>query len=806
MLASGEFRPHDDRQLFFELIEHTDLSWKHADYLLEHILGCWEETGQLDAILEFEQFDTQATRQALSVIEDTQSAHHDLLTYTIDEDTSVVVIGEEQFTRLDKSILPEEYDVVSPFSSNSFDLPPFRIFDSATAIVDTLVENISPSNASDVAVVMDRGSEYPALVESAFGSNDIPFHGGPGFVDDEGVRTCLRLLRTAQSITTVRVVDVRPILTYLGIHTPVADNQKRLLELDNPELERVQRFCETVADRTFDEALETVEEWGDCTLDAFREELERLGLRNESVTESALDDLEFYLQSFDVPIERDDTGVLLADATAAAYVDRSIVFYLGLDVGWTHKIPDQPWIDADTKDRQYLEQFQVLLQNGTEQYYLVQDTAGGKSVPPCLYFHDLLDEQFETFADLPNITHTRSWRDNPIGFEREAINVEPTEIETLSQSSLNTFVNCPRDYFFDQLTDTPGRDYFRKGNLYHDFAEFYVNHPDFVENLDNEELIALMVDEMSPFMEEVALEPLSTEFAVGIETIVDFLSDSPPNEREYDTYEQNDWDNFFAEHFDRPLSSPVTELWFENRELGGKGKVDLIHSPTRLLDYKSGRRQSASSVVRQSSLDPIHDKPNFQALLYLAHHRRERPSERLEFVFFHFLEVIDDAITDEPDIEDTLVRITYHPMSFEAYASSREAFNALCDGVAESNDRRKTLERLGYEEYEAFFEECPLPNVEDSDELLATDFTTQFVDHAKAEVGDYKYVENGIKSALKKLLGLRSRNYFEDEVDAFEAFLDEQRENLNEYRRTEFPVGEPNEDRLNNRDLIRSND
>lgn len=50
MLASGKFRPRDDRQLFLELIDQTDLSWKHAAYLLENILGCWEETGTLDAI------------------------------------------------------------------------------------------------------------------------------------------------------------------------------------------------------------------------------------------------------------------------------------------------------------------------------------------------------------------------------------------------------------------------------------------------------------------------------------------------------------------------------------------------------------------------------------------------------------------------------------------------------------------------------------------------------------------------------------------------------------------------------------
>jgi len=135
---------------------------------------------------------------------------------------------------------------------------------------------------------------------------------------------------------------------------------------------------------------------------------------------------EFYLQSFDVPVERDDSGVLLADATAAAYVDRPVVFYLGMDVDWTHRVLDRPWIDADSKDEQYLRQFQILLQNGRDQYYLVQETSAGQPVTPCLYFHDLLDDDFETIGDLPHIPHTRLSSDGDAGFEKEDVDVAPS--------------------------------------------------------------------------------------------------------------------------------------------------------------------------------------------------------------------------------------------------------------------------------------------------------------------------------------------------------------------------------------------
>lgn len=806
MLASGKFRPRDDRDLFLELIRQTDLSWKHAAHLLENILGCWEETGEIDGILEYDRFDTSATREAIAIIEAADSAHRDLASYSIEQDTDVAVIGEEQFTALDKQVLPENYDAISPFDTDTFELPDFHIFDSTTDIVETVVDNISQTTADDVAIIMDQGSEYPSLVESAFEANDIPFYGGPGFADDDLIRTFLRLLRAAHATTGIQVGDIRPILNRIGVSLPVTHDEKQFTKITHPSVEPIQQFCERIDEQTFGEALTTFEDWCETSLDKFRAELGQLGIQSETIFERAVDDLRFYLDSFDVPVDRDDSGVLLADATAAAYVDRPVVFYLGMGANWTHQVLDRPWIDTESKDRQYLRQFQLLLQNGTDQYFLVQETSAGQDITPCLYFHDLLENEFDTFGDLPHVSHSRRIRYDSSGFDKEPVEAEPTAIQTLSQSSLSTFVNCPRDYFFDRIVDSPDRDYFRKGNLYHDFAEFYVNYPDVIEETDLDSLVEVMVDEMTPYVDDVELEKLATEFEVGLTLITDFLRGNPPAEQNYEEYGQLYPDNFFADYFGRDIDSPVTERWFENSELGGKGKVDLIHSPSQLLDYKSGSGDSAAAVIRKSSIESISDEPDFQALLYLAHHRRVQPDEKLDFVFFHFLDLLDEAITGDPDPEDGLIRVSYYPVRFEAFAGRKEAFDALCEGVAESNDRRKTLERMGYESYAAFFEDREFPDVDGKSELLNTEIATQFSAYAKGEVGDYKYVENGADSALKQLYELQSKNYFVEDIDSFESFLRQQIDRINEYRRSTFPVEEPNFDRVNHRDLIRTDD
>jgi len=220
--------------------------------------------------------------------------------------------------------------------------------------------------------------------------------------------------------------------------------------------------------------------------------------------------------------------VLLADAKSAAYVGRPVVFYLGLDEDWTHSSPRRPWVDRDQEYERNIRQFQLLLQNGVDQYYLVQDTAGGTPVTPCLYFEEILDEEFERFSDLDSIQHSRAARTTHDGFGKESIDVAAEKVTAFSQSSLNTYVNSPRDYFFSRLLETPDKDYFREGNLFHDFAEFYVTHPDVIRSDDLDEIAEVILDDVDPFLRGVDREVRLTKYRIGLQTVVEFLDANPP--------------------------------------------------------------------------------------------------------------------------------------------------------------------------------------------------------------------------------------------------------------------------------------
>ncbi|PSQ18126.1 hypothetical protein BRD00_05750 [Halobacteriales archaeon QS_8_69_26] len=813
-LAAGRREAAEDRLSFLEVVDRTDLDWKQAAHAIGNVLQCWEYQGTIDAILDYDRYATMATQRVVEVMRGMDTTSRRLTRYSVDDDLSVAAVGPELFTPLERSILPEDYDTYDAFTGETFELPPFQVFDSAADIVDTLLDAIDEGNADDVAVVLDEASQYSTLVESALEAAEVPFYGGPGFVDDPDHRTLVQLLRAAHAGSDIRVEDVRPVLERLGDDVEVDHDRKRVHDLNHPGVEWIVDFCESVGDYTFDDALAEYERRRDVRLDAFREELDRLNVLDDPVTETGVDRLEFYLQTYEVPIDRENEGVLLADAKSAAYVDRPVVFYLGLDEDWTHSSPRRPWVDTDEEFERNVGQFQLMIQNGVRQYYFVQDAIGGHPVTPCFYFDELLDRSYERFSDLDSVRHSRTFQNHGGGFDREATDVDPESVKTISQSSLSTHVNCPRDYFFDRLVDGPDRDYFSEGNLFHDFAEFYVNHPDAVDADVIDEAVEIMVEETAPLLRDVDHDLRRTRYRIGLETIVAFFEAHPPDhDHGEDLADGNraerDDENYFADHYERPIESPLTERWFENEDLGMKGLIDLVHGPDHLVDHKSGSKKRATSVVKNAATDPPSDRPNFQAPLYLSHYRSVRPDRRLRFTFFHFLERLDDAVVGDVTLEDTQTSVEYHPVPFDEYVPSKDAYEVLLDGYS---DCRATFEDLGFEAYRRITGRLSFPGTTEKEELRASEFAAEFTAAVDRETSDSVDAEKGCDQAIRALNGVRRRNFFADDLDRFEGFVTEQLADLNRCRAGEerFPVegpaGEPNYRYVDNRDLILDDD
>ena len=319
------------------------------------------------------------------------------------------------------------------------------------------------------------------------------------------------------------------------------------------------------------------------------------------------------------------------------------------------------------------------------------------------------------------------------------------------------------------------------------------------------DVVDVMVEEARPLFAGTD-EPLRRRsYRIGIETIVEYLDDQGPESEDFLTPASGWGRNFFADYFDEPIDSPLTERWFENTSLGIKGKIDLVRAPDHLLDFKSGRKKSQRKVVKQAAIDPPNDTPNFQAALYLCHYRTTHPDEPIEFTFFHFLETLDDVITGDADLDDTLTTVTYYPWTFDEHVGSRQAYDTLLGGY---NDCVATFEDLGFEAYTEIMGRLSFPKTTEKDELRESTFAAAFTEAVDNQTGGNVDAEKGCDQAIRALNGVRKKSFFREDLDAMERFVADRIQELNEYRRGDdrFPVegiaGEPNYRRVDHRDLI----
>lgn len=804
-LAAGRREHAEDRTAFLELLSRTDHDWKALAHAVGNVLQCWEHQGSLEAILSYDAFTDETTHEVVDLLDDRQTTSGRLAETRVDGDRSVAVVAGDQLTTLERGILPPQYDSVDLFTAETFDLPPVHVFESATDIVAALTETIAPDTAENVAVVLDSGSQYASLVEAALESAGIPYYGGAGFTDRSENRAFLQLLRLAFRGSGLTAGEAHPVLAQLGIETSVVSHEKRLDALETEWASWLCSFRADVDSLTFGGALSRFEDRAGTSLDRFRAELETLGLATERLTRDRLDDLSYYLQRYEVPIDRENEGVLLADANTAAYVDRPVVFAVGLDEGWVDSVPDRPWVDPEQQFDRALWQFQVCLQSGTDQYYLVEDERGGDAVTPCLYFDALLAGDFERFTDLDHERHGRRPTTAGVGFNREATDVAPRSVETISQSSLNTYVNCPRDYFFSRLVDAPDQEHFAEGNLFHDFAEFYVSNPATVQDAGLDTLAEVMVEETAAFSSPAERPLRHRRYRIGLATIQQYLDENGPVDGIDLPPSRTFGENFFAAYFEEPVDSPLTEHWFEDTDLGITGLVDLVCAPDHLVDYKTGSKKRASQVVSRAATDPPDDTPNFQAALYLCYLRSLRPDEPLTFTFVHFLETMDDVIEGTAGIEDALTTVEYHPVTFGEYVGSRAAYDELCDHY---NDCTATFEDLGYPTYSDIVDQLSFPETTDTDELRASAFAAEFTGAVDVATSADVDAEKGVDQAIRRLSSIRGETFFREDIDAFEEFVAERIDDLSSLRTAgdRFPVeglaGEPNYRRVDNRDLI----
>lgn len=763
------------RDIFLKLVNETGLSWKQASYALNKTLEAWKHTGKKESILEFEDDDIFST--VTDLLDDCDTSFHRIEEFSLEGD--VAVINFYQFNELDKKILPNSFDKFEVLTEETGEFSTFNIYESGLDIVKSLIENIQRIGAENSAVVVNPDSKYQNLLESYLRAEEINFTFQKGVSENENLRAFLTLLEIGNSDRRLRVRDVRPVSDVLDLEL---GNENSFLE-SAEGLDDFKEFLNVVEFLEIGEVLEKFEELTGRDQPEIELILEELGLNEAEVSEQNIDKLKYFLQNYDLTLEENRRGILLADPEQATIVDRPVVFFVGMSSDWNGKAPDEPWMDSDSWGENRLKDFQLLIQNGDKQVYLVEDRQMEEEVKPSFHFDEIIGENISSFTKLPHEFKTSGTKIESRNFDK--IDVEKSEITHLSQSSLNNLAQSPRLFYMSKLISEADKESMKKGQLFHDFAELYFNRPEIEDRL--EEVKEIFIENMEELSDEISIGQLRTEIDHGLENLMNFVDGKGYSGNGYMKSDKED--NIFAEALNIDIETSSTEMYFKNDEKKIKGKVDLIKDAHHLVDFKSGKKKRKKDVVKSSRVETFDDVrfPDFQTVMYLSHHA-EQVEGPIKFTYLYFLDDLGDSLGGkDSEIKTT---VNFYPETFQEKASSTDLFEYLIRGVKKSNDRRRTLEKLGYTGYRDFIEENSIPRVFDKEEFLDTEFASKFTERCIEAKGDHKYVKKGAKTALKKIIEYRNTRLFQDDIEVFEDFIEEKISEIHNYEESRYPVNE----------------
>lgn len=802
------------KELFLEVINELDVNWKEGEYLLNHVIRAWEETGDPKEVLKDQRFSRDRLEPIIWVLRNTKNVYRELERTEVNESHSVCVVSLYQFNELDRSLIPPCSDVLKVFGEKKVNLPPFHVFNSANKLVGSLVDNLERFDLEETAVVVHPDSEYDSLLRTHLRHADMEFQVSGKLQNSEFLRTLIQIGELGLNYPRVKLTQAKPVLSKIGFPLDKSREEEFVPDTTSENSDEINRLLAEVERSTFAELFGRLSESNLENGKEVGEVLEDLNLWEKELTEKRLNNLKYYLDSFDLETDESDTGLLLANPGSVSFIDRSVVFFVGMSSKWDRAVEERPWRGVEEVRERNLRNFKCLLQNGDEQLFMVQSEKMNRKITPSTYFNEL-KPGLSSFTDGNEggdyLKHERSAPAGS-GFRDDYVRRTPEEDNVLSKTDLNQLALSPRDYFFDQLVREPDQDYFRKGTVLHDFAEFYANFPDFVNSRDEVEFVELMADRMKSITDESNITELGTEFRVGVRLIKRYLDGKElkhSGEKNSEAYSPGRGENFLAEEFGKKIERRYTEMFFLDRSLGGKGKVDLVNG-RELVDYKTGRRKTLGSVVRDSNVDLFEGRPEFQPILYLAYHRRVRNNQKLKFTFFHLLDDVAGALRDEVNLKDLTTTVTYYPHKFSEYIISPEAFDVLNS----SGKRSKLLDPIGEENFSNALSKLDL----ESEDFYSKEKALAYQNQLKQLCLDYvevgrgkdlteKQLNKAVASILKtSLYKLRTKNYFRDDLEAFEEYLDSTLERLNNWKRSRFPVGDNDLEKVSHRDLILSGD
>ena len=565
----------------------------------------------------------------------------------------VAVIGLRFFDELDKHMVPDMYDEVEIVDyRKDFSIPAMRVLGNDRQIAECAADLAKRCGPNDIAIVMDTGGPMADAVKSALYRESIPFINSLSVRDIGTVRNFLEFIQLALSFETVRVREVRELISAYGgrIYSkydmyylskfretgiPKSDDTVKILDI-----------MASVRDKKFGYVCtECVPPKERPSVTMLLDQMECL---EEYVSQDILDDLVYAVNSIgslthNEQLSPDEkTGVLLVDCKNSVFIDRPVVVYTGMCSEWEcdlsaidyidpKKRPDIEEVDAD--------RFGALIQQGSVRFYLVNATKGGKEAIPCKYFDACIrkssgiDEDPEkegrsvkSFSQIAGELVRGPWkiekRDRTASSGEESFE-DDTPPEVFSNSSYVKFLQCPMQYLLTRVADTPEMSSTFTGNRIHEYAEFRISYPEIAKENGPEFYARMIADECAPLnspdLKEI--ERLKIECEVkAIDNLIESLGATPG--RLVPRSAEKKEPNMFLQYHGLTDVSENSEVSLISRADRLHGIIDLLWDGVA-VDFKTGRPSSTRALQDKYDIFKLRSgKGNkytdAQALFYIA--------------------------------------------------------------------------------------------------------------------------------------------------------------------------------------------
>ncbi len=791
----------DEPKVVLETARKLDMDVKQAHYCVRKTFDIWQKTGKVEAV---EPHLTDGEKTVLDVIKTLPTVYLALEKFDQSalENKKVAVIGLNFFTKLDENVLPEEYAQVEVFTSEEYELPKLYTFINEKDVVDRVVSMINRENADDIAIALNLESSYLPLVKSRLANRGIPLNMRGQLKEHFLTRSLLGLIETGMNLNNRTVKEIAPFIAALSLKLDPKYNNYLLSEYmdsinKDSSLNEFYDFLKNLTKQTYGEVLDWMKNRDIELPIEFVEVLQQLDIQDQIIDSESYSNLAYYMENFDIDIPGGRRGVLLVNCKKAAYIHKPVCFFLGMDVSWTRDVNEE-WPDEENEGVKSLDMFQILLQQGQRRYYFVSTMKDNQEVIPCYYFNVLLKPTIESFHD-PLFTNMEVWSVEEAAERKGSkcdIETESGPFTHFSQNSLNLFALCPKKYAHEQLTYTEEEEYFLKGNLLHDFAAFYFNHPDIVETKSNDFFVDEMVKEYKQIAGDMKIEVERSFFRIGVQNIRAFIDALDIDENiaiDGMSASKKSAENRFAQLLKVPIDKKNSEPSFEDDDLSIKGIIDLVVNLSTIVDYKSGiNKKLAAGIVREANLALIEDKVDFQPLLYILELKKFNAGI-IDFHYHYCLGNYKDVINGMANNDDNVIPVKYYPLTFNEFLQTEEAVYSL----ASPRDRGKIVNSLGVESFTDFFQQNPIAEELqfDAQQLLESEYRSVFSEYIFDGSGKRNStLQKSIDGFLKAIVSVRTAKrqatalFFKEDLDAFEVFVKEKIEEMNRYLEDGFPA------------------